>query len=159
VAASVPVVVESPLPPGEVRARLVASLDEHAAALGGYGTGRLPFHGRVEGDTLYLRRVHVRARRGTPPLRARLEPRPGGGTRLVGTVAPDFMMLAPAVLAFVALVIGTQARIPVVAIAGLVGGFLSWRAFRRSARVEADAIRRALQPLLQGPTKGADRSA
>jgi hypothetical protein len=136
--ASVPVAVDSPLPVAELRALLAARLADHAA-----------LRGAVAGATVEVRRVHPRPKRRPPSLLARLEPRPDGGSRVVGTVAPDFGMLLPAVLAFVSFVIGWRARVPILTLLGLAGGLLSWRAFRRSARVEADAIAKELGALLQ----------
>ena len=136
--AAVPVAVDSPLPVAEARALLAARLGAHAA-----------LRGQVAGSLVEVRRVHPRPNRRSPALRARLEPRPEGGSRVVGTVAPDFGMLLPAVVAFVAFVFGMRAKIPILTLLGLVGGFVSWRAFRRSARVEADAIAKELGALLQ----------
>ena len=140
--ASVPVVVESPLSAAEARARLAAALGAAEA---------LALRGSVAGNVVELRRPHPRPRRRMPALRGRLEARPDGGSRVVGTVAPDFGMLLPAVLAFVSFVIGWRARVPILTLLGLAGGLLSWRAFRRSARVEADAITVALRSLLGAP--------
>lgn len=148
-ALAVPLCIDSPLAPDAARAALAASLDAMAAELRGHGTGRLPLFGRVTGDAVVLARVQARANRYAPTLRGRLEPRPGGGTRLVAAVAPMYGDLTLPLFGATMVAIAAWARVPWLALVGLVVVVLGAHAFWRAPAHEAERLRRVLEPLLQ----------
>ena len=145
---AVPVVIDSPLAASEARAALAAGLDAGAAALGGYGTGPLPFYGHVSDESIVIQRVHRQARRVTPPLRGRLEA-DSGGSRLSARVEADVTQLMLLALATLILVGGLWTRWPMLAALGAAGVALAWWLARRSAMAEAAAMRAVLLPMLR----------
>ena len=141
-------VIDSPLAAADARAVLLAGLDESAAALGGYGTGTLPFHGRITDESIVLQRVHRQARRTTPPLRGRVETH-GSGSRLRARVDADVTLLMLLALAALILLAGLWTRGTALVVVGAAGVALAWWLARRSAVAEASAMRAMLAPMLR----------
>jgi len=110
--------LETPLAPGEVRARLAAAVEpKRRLRLGG---GRCPFEGEVEGDSFRVSRVINYRNSFLPHVRGRVVPA-AAGSRIEGSMA-----LHPAVLAFIAVWCGLVLLIGV----GVWGAMLAdgrWR--------------------------------
>ena len=148
-------VINTPLTPPEVRARLAAALDR--GARGGTGGALRPLRGTVGLATFALRRVVRRGEVLLPEFRGRIEPR-SGGARLTGMVSLDApSVLGLAVAALAAFVAGAGAltgvfmgaRVELLPLVPLGAVVLAWALAVRRVTAEARRLRRLVRALLE----------
>ncbi len=150
-------IINTPLAPAEARARLAAAVDP--GALGEASGAFRPFRGTVGLATFALRRVTQEPHALLPEFRGRIEPR-AGGTRLIGMVSfePPWV-LALAVAALVAFVVGAAALVSVfmgapiepLPLAPLGAVVLAWVFAVRVVTSETRRLRRLVRALLGLP--------
>ena len=153
-------VINTLLPPAEVRARLAAAVDPEPR--GGTREELRPLRGTVGLATFALRRGMPSPGALLPEFRGRIEPR-AGGARLTGMVSLDPLpVLALAVAAVVAFAVGAKALAGVfmgelvepLLLAPLGAVVLAWVLAVRNVTSEARRLRRLVGVLLEGSVGG-----